>query len=90
MPPNLHDWHQFIRPHELVGIMQPHGLRCLGFAGLKPRANPLTLVRVLRQYKRGYLTRVELGKRAVMESTGDTSILYNGHAIKELTQAMPS
>lgn len=83
MPPNLHDWRQFIRPSELAGIMQRHGLRCLGYAGLKPRANPLTLVSVLRQHKRGRLTMVELGERAAMESSGDTSILYIGHALKD-------
>ncbi|HKA11741.1 MAG TPA: hypothetical protein VKI99_14880 [Candidatus Dormibacteraeota bacterium] len=86
MPSNLHDWHQFIRPAELVGIMQRHGLRSLGYAGLKPRANALTLLRVLRQHKRGHLTQVELGERAVMESCGDTSILYIGHAIKEIAK----
>ena len=82
MPPNLHDWHQFMRPAELVGIMQRHGLRSLGCTCLKPRANPLTLVCVLRQHKRGQLTQFQLGERAVMESSRDSSILYIGHAIK--------
>jgi 2-polyprenyl-6-hydroxyphenyl methylase / 3-demethylubiquinone-9 3-methyltransferase len=90
MPPNLHDWHQFIRPSELVGIMGRHGLRSLGYTGLKPRADPLTLVHIVRQHKRGQLTQTELGERAVMKSSRDTSILYIGHAIKDAeTEILP-
>jgi 2-polyprenyl-6-hydroxyphenyl methylase/3-demethylubiquinone-9 3-methyltransferase len=83
MPPNLHDWDQFIRPPELVRIMARHGLRSLGYTGLKPGANPAALVRLLVQQKRGQLTRVALGRRAVVKLDGDTSILYIGHAVKE-------
>ncbi len=90
MPPNLHDWHQFIRPSELVGIMGRHGLRSLGYTGLKPRADPLTLAHIVRQHKRGQLTQTELGERAVMKSSRDTSILYIGHAIKDAeTEILP-
>jgi 2-polyprenyl-6-hydroxyphenyl methylase / 3-demethylubiquinone-9 3-methyltransferase len=82
MPPDLHDWHQFIRPRELAGIMRRHGLRSLGYTGLKPGAGPLALARLLRQRKRGRLTQVELGRRAVVKPSRDTSILYIGHAVK--------
>jgi 2-polyprenyl-6-hydroxyphenyl methylase/3-demethylubiquinone-9 3-methyltransferase len=83
MPPNLHDWHQFIRPQELVGIMERHGLRSLGYTGLRPGAGPLALVRLWRQQKQGRLSRVELGERAVMRLSSDASILYIGHAVKD-------
>ncbi|MDQ6637098.1 MAG: bifunctional 2-polyprenyl-6-hydroxyphenol methylase/3-demethylubiquinol 3-O-methyltransferase UbiG [Candidatus Dormibacteraeota bacterium] len=83
MPQDLHDWHQFIRPSELVSSLGRHGLRSLGYTGLQPAAGPLALLRFLRQQKRGRLTAVELGERAVMKLSRDTSILYIGHAVKD-------
>ncbi len=82
MPPNLHDWDQFIKPRELTEIMERHGLHSRGHTGLRPGAHPLALLRSLRHHKRGRLTLVELGERAVMKLSRDTSILYIGHAIK--------
>ncbi len=84
VPPDLHDWRWFIRPQELVGAMERHGLRSLGYTGLRPGRGPLALVRLLLQRKRGRLTQAELGARAVMRLSGDTSILYIGHAVKDL------
>jgi 2-polyprenyl-6-hydroxyphenyl methylase / 3-demethylubiquinone-9 3-methyltransferase len=81
-PPHLHDWDQFIRPSKLVDVLARHGLRSLGYSGLMTRANPLTLARLLLQLKRGQLTQLELGRRAVLKLSGDASILYIGHAIK--------
>ena len=90
IPPNLHDWHQFIRPSDLVSIMARHGLRSLGYTGLSPRAGPLELLRLLRllrRRKQGRLTQVELGRQAAMKLSADTSILYIGHAVR--TPARP-
>ena len=83
MPPHLHDRDQFIKPTELIEMMERHGLRNLGYAGLMPRASPLTLTLLLLQLKRGQLTRLELGRRAVLKLTRDSSVLYIGHAIKD-------
>jgi 2-polyprenyl-6-hydroxyphenyl methylase/3-demethylubiquinone-9 3-methyltransferase len=56
MPPGLHDWKLFIRPAELQRELVRHGLVPGGLTGLKPRANPLRLVRALRRRQRGLLT----------------------------------
>ncbi|MDQ6773242.1 MAG: bifunctional 2-polyprenyl-6-hydroxyphenol methylase/3-demethylubiquinol 3-O-methyltransferase UbiG [Candidatus Dormibacteraeota bacterium] len=82
VPPDLHDWRQFIRPSELVDVMRSHGLRGLGYTGLRPRAGPVALLRLLRERKRGRLTQAALGAQAVMTQSRDTSILYIGHAVK--------
>jgi 2-polyprenyl-6-hydroxyphenyl methylase / 3-demethylubiquinone-9 3-methyltransferase len=89
MPRDLHDWDQFIRPAELVEAMRRHALRSAGCTGLRPGAGPLALARLLWQLKRGGLTRSELGERAVMKLSGDTSILYAGHALKDRETAIP-
>lgn len=58
-------------------------LRRLGYTGLNPHADPLTLVRIVRQLKRGQLTQIELAEGALTKSSRDISILYIGHAIKD-------
>src|SRR5205807_4827140 len=66
MPPNLHAWDRFITPTELIATMERLGLRSLGYTGLKPAANPIRLVGLLRQRKRGEISAAELGRGAVM------------------------
>jgi 2-polyprenyl-6-hydroxyphenyl methylase / 3-demethylubiquinone-9 3-methyltransferase len=82
MPPHLHDWSMFIRPAELGRLLEQHGLQPGGVTGLKPRANPLRLVRALRQRKRGLLSYAQaLGQMDLGESS-DTSLSYIGYARK--------
>jgi 2-polyprenyl-6-hydroxyphenyl methylase/3-demethylubiquinone-9 3-methyltransferase len=82
MPPRLHDWNMFIRPAELGRLLEQHGLQPGGLTGLKPRANPLRLVRALRQGKRGLITYAEAVERMDLGESSDTSISYIGYAQK--------
>jgi 2-polyprenyl-6-hydroxyphenyl methylase/3-demethylubiquinone-9 3-methyltransferase len=82
MPPDLHDWRQFIRPLELVEVMARHGLEDRDRTGLMPTASPLQLVRLLRRLRRGEIRYGELGAEAKMALTSDTSMLYIGYAVK--------
>jgi 2-polyprenyl-6-hydroxyphenyl methylase / 3-demethylubiquinone-9 3-methyltransferase len=82
MPPDLHDWRQFIRPLELVEVMARHGLEDRDRTGLKPAANPLQLARLLRRLRRGEISYGQLGAEAKMALTPDTSMLYIGYAVK--------
>jgi 2-polyprenyl-6-hydroxyphenyl methylase/3-demethylubiquinone-9 3-methyltransferase len=82
MPPRLHDWNMFIRPAELGRLLEQHGLQPGGLTGLKPRANPLRLVRALRQGKRGLITYAEAVERMDLGESSDTSISYIGYARK--------
>jgi 2-polyprenyl-6-hydroxyphenyl methylase / 3-demethylubiquinone-9 3-methyltransferase len=82
MPPRLHDWDMFIRPTELVPLLEERGLRPGGIRGLKPRANPVTILRALRARKRGRLSYREAVERINLEESADTSVLYLGYAEK--------
>ena len=85
LPPGLHDWNMFIRPAELGLLLEQHGLLTGGLTGLKPRANPLSLVRTLRRRKRGRLSYREAMERMDLGESPDTSISYIGYARKAAT-----
>jgi 2-polyprenyl-6-hydroxyphenyl methylase/3-demethylubiquinone-9 3-methyltransferase len=82
MPPRLHDWSMFIRPAELARLLERHGLQPGGLTGLKPRANPLRVVRALRRRKRGLLSYAEAVAEMDLGESSDTSISYIGYARK--------
>jgi 2-polyprenyl-6-hydroxyphenyl methylase / 3-demethylubiquinone-9 3-methyltransferase len=82
MPPRLHDWKMFIRPAELRRELECHGLAPAGLTGLKPRANPLRLIRALRRRKRGLLSYAAAVQEMDLGETSDTSVSYIGYARK--------
>jgi 2-polyprenyl-6-hydroxyphenyl methylase/3-demethylubiquinone-9 3-methyltransferase len=82
MPRDLHSWDRFVTPAELIATMERHGLRSLGYTGLKPAANPVRLAGLLRRRRRREISAIELGRRAVVTLSADTSMLYIGHASK--------
>jgi 2-polyprenyl-6-hydroxyphenyl methylase/3-demethylubiquinone-9 3-methyltransferase len=82
MPPDLHDWNLFIKPRELLRLLDRNGLRNRGMTGLGPAAGPFRVFQILRARKRGELSYVEAARRIDLHESGDTSILYMGHAVK--------
>lgn len=82
MPPDLHDWQQFIKPPELLGLLERKGLRSRGITGLGPTAGPLRIFRILRARKRGEISYVEAARRIGLHESRDMSIVYMGHALK--------
>jgi 2-polyprenyl-6-hydroxyphenyl methylase/3-demethylubiquinone-9 3-methyltransferase len=82
MPPRLHDWHMFIRPAELRRVLEHYGLVPGGLTGLKPRADPLRLVRALRRRKRGLLSYAAAVRAMDLGESPDTSVSYIGYARK--------
>jgi 2-polyprenyl-6-hydroxyphenyl methylase/3-demethylubiquinone-9 3-methyltransferase len=84
MPRDLHAADHFIRPAEMVTALERAGLDSQGLTGMKPNANPLQLVRLMRGVHGGQLTPEEFGRRTRMVLSPDTSILYIGHAAKPL------
>jgi 2-polyprenyl-6-hydroxyphenyl methylase / 3-demethylubiquinone-9 3-methyltransferase len=87
MPPGLHDWHMFIRPSELRRALEQHGLVPGGLTGLKPRANPVRLVRALRRLKRGQLTYAAAVREMDVGESSDTSVSYIGYARRPTSTA---
>lgn len=82
MPPRLHDWRMFIRPAELRRTLEEHGLVPGGVTGLKPRANPVRLVRTLRRRKRGLLSYAAAVRAMDVGESPDMSVSYIGYARK--------
>jgi hypothetical protein len=80
MPRDLHAADQFIRPAEMVTALERGGFASKGLTGMKPSANPLRLITLMRSVHLGRLTPEEFGRRTRMVLTPDTSILYIGHA----------
>jgi len=87
MPPGLHDWRMFIRPSELLRALVRHGLVPGGITGLKPRANPVRLVRALVRLKRGRLTYAAAVREMDVAESSDTSVSYIGYARKRAATA---
>jgi 2-polyprenyl-6-hydroxyphenyl methylase/3-demethylubiquinone-9 3-methyltransferase len=80
--PGLHDYDMFIKPSELRSALVRARLEPRGkLDGIKPAANPLALVRLLRAQRSGRITVAEFGKRAQMRRSRDKSVLYAGYAI---------
>jgi 2-polyprenyl-6-hydroxyphenyl methylase / 3-demethylubiquinone-9 3-methyltransferase len=81
MEPDVHDWHMFIKPEELEGILRDHGLEPRPMVGLAPAVNPLVLLRNLRRRRRGEISYAELGRRLRIRETGALWGSYAGYAV---------
>jgi len=81
-PAKLHDWNRFIKPIELHEMMAQHGLQNRVLFGIRPAANPISLIRHMRKRKRGEISYAELGRRMQMRITRHLSISYIGWAVK--------
>jgi 2-polyprenyl-6-hydroxyphenyl methylase/3-demethylubiquinone-9 3-methyltransferase len=80
--PDLHDYGMFIKPSELRSALVGAKLEPTGkLEGIKPAANPVALIRLLRAQSSGRITLAEFGKRAQMRRSRDKSVLYAGYAI---------
>lgn len=81
LPPRLHAWEMFIKPEELTASFESHGLQLKEFKGTKP-ANPLQMLRCMRQYKKGKISPAEFGNLTGAEEGTNTDGLYMGYALK--------
>ncbi|GAA4489984.1 bifunctional 2-polyprenyl-6-hydroxyphenol methylase/3-demethylubiquinol 3-O-methyltransferase UbiG [Rhodococcus olei] len=78
----LHDWSMCIRPGELTGVLDRHGLRVREVVGLGPRSwNPLRVLDMARA-AHGRLTWGEASRRFDFGRTRSTAISYMGYAVK--------
>jgi 2-polyprenyl-6-hydroxyphenyl methylase / 3-demethylubiquinone-9 3-methyltransferase len=83
MPPRLHDWQMFIRPAELRRVLEQHGLVPVGLTGLKPRANPIRVLRALRRLKRRLVSYAGAVREMDIGESPDTSVSYIGYARRQ-------
>ena len=82
MPPDLHDWDQFITPAELRGVLDRHGLVTQEIVGMSPGVAPPVLFRILRQLKKGRFSYAEFGRKTSFRLSDDLRVTYIGHALR--------
>ena len=80
IPRDVHVWEKFIRPGELVALLERHGMPNSELAGLSPAMSPFTALSALIQNKLGKMTFAELGTRIKLKQSNDLSISYMGVA----------
>jgi len=82
LPPDSHVWEKFIKPVELVAVMNRCGLANQELKGISSRKRPLAMVAKLRALKRGKLSNREVAAAFALYETEDLRISYMGYAIK--------
>jgi len=58
------------------------GLENLDLTGMKPAANPIQLLFLLRRLKHGSIDLPEFARHAILRETRHTSVSYVGYAVK--------
>jgi len=82
IPRNVHVWDKFIRPDELVFLLDQHGLSQHELAGLSPAMNPMTALSALVRHKLGHMSFADLGSKLKLKQSSDLSISYMGFALR--------
>ena len=82
MPPNLHVWEMFIKPHEIRSLLIENQLTWKEHIGMKPNISYLKMLRYLHKRAVGELTYEEFGKKFFMTESRSTQIMYMGYAVK--------
>lgn len=84
--PNVHVWERFIKPAELVGLLDRHGLDQREMRGISPqRLNPIRLLLDLHRRAQGKISFMELGRRLALQETGNLGASYMGYAERTAT-----
>lgn len=83
IPRDVHVWDKFIRPNELVDLLDQHGLPQHELAGLSPaKSHPLSALSALVRHKLGRMSFAELGSKLKLRQSADLSISYMGFALR--------
>jgi 2-polyprenyl-6-hydroxyphenyl methylase/3-demethylubiquinone-9 3-methyltransferase len=78
----IHDWRMFIKPAELTGALERHGLHVGEMVGLGPRAKVPTLLLSFIRARQGRITYGELSRRLDAGRVRSTAVSYMGFATK--------
>ncbi len=81
-PPNAHVWEKFIKPRELMTMLEQAGLQHREMRGISVHRNPIGTVLDFRARARGEITFQELGERLGFHESRDLSVSYMGYAVK--------
>lgn len=78
-----HVWERFIRPAELFGLFERHGLDRREVRGISARPNPVANWLDLRLRAKGGISFRELGRRLAFRESGDLGVSYMGYAVRK-------
>ncbi|MDO9083382.1 MAG: bifunctional 2-polyprenyl-6-hydroxyphenol methylase/3-demethylubiquinol 3-O-methyltransferase UbiG [Humidesulfovibrio sp.] len=81
--PNVHVWHKFIKPRELVATMAENGLEGRDMRGMAPTGGILSNLRGLYRLARGKTSYRDLGQRMRGAEVRGTSVAYMGYAVRK-------
>lgn len=82
MPPDLHVWEMFIKPHEMKSLLAENNLTWIEHIGFEPDVSYLKMLRLLRKRVNGELTYEEFGKKFSLVECSRTRVMYLGSAVK--------
>jgi 2-polyprenyl-6-hydroxyphenyl methylase/3-demethylubiquinone-9 3-methyltransferase len=83
-PRNTHVWEKFIKPVELIAIMQTCNLVHHEMTGIAPKKrNVLMLLRHLRAIKTGKMRNEEMAAALKLSETDDLRLSYMGYAVRQ-------
>ena len=82
MPPNLHVWEMFIKPKEIISLLERKGFEPKGQRGTSSNLSIPKMLSALRKRVRGEWTYQDLGERFFLRESNHKSILYMGYAVK--------
>jgi 2-polyprenyl-6-hydroxyphenyl methylase / 3-demethylubiquinone-9 3-methyltransferase len=78
----IHDHRMFIKPAELAGVLERHGLHVGEMVGLGPRAKIPTLLLSFIRARQGRITYGEMSRRLDAGRVRSTAVSYMGFATK--------
>ncbi len=82
-PKNAHVWHKFIRPKELLPLLEESGLESKEQVGMEPAVNPLTMLWYIFKLKYNKLDFATFGVKAKFKESDSKAISYLGYCIKK-------
>lgn len=80
--PETHVWSRFIKPRELVVLLDRNGFENGEMRGISPGGNPLSLLADFNRRVRGVISFKELGRRLRFHESADLGVSYMGYAVK--------
>jgi 2-polyprenyl-6-hydroxyphenyl methylase/3-demethylubiquinone-9 3-methyltransferase len=82
MPPNLHIWEMFIKPGELISLLQQNDFEWREHRGTEPNVSYPKILYYLHKRAKGVWTYQELSEKLLMVESNNMNIMYMGYAIK--------
>jgi 2-polyprenyl-6-hydroxyphenyl methylase / 3-demethylubiquinone-9 3-methyltransferase len=80
--PNSHVWEKFIKPVELMAMLETHGLTPREMRGIVSGRNPVAILLDFRRRAQGKLTFKELGRRLDFQESDHLEASYMGYATR--------